>query len=105
MRPAKQNLVQEIALARIERLFGLAADEFSKNTDHSHEWTKLAFRIATRNRVRIPDEFKQSYCKRCHHFLVEGKNKRSTPNGNWVAIECAECGHKFKRKNASKNGV
>jgi len=98
MTKPNKNIVEQIAAERIERLFSLANEEFGKNPVHSHAWIQLAFRIATRNRVRIPKQFKQAYCKKCHSFLVEGKNKKTTKKNGIAEIHCGECDSRFKRK-------
>ncbi|MBS3061254.1 MAG: ribonuclease P [Candidatus Diapherotrites archaeon] len=97
-KPKTKNFVEQLATERIERLFQLASEEFSYNPHYSHEWTKLALRIGTRNRVRMPDQLKTAYCKKCRSFLVEGKNKATTVQKNWIMIECQECHQRFKRK-------
>jgi ribonuclease P protein subunit RPR2 len=102
MKQPQQNRVQEIALERITRLFELAKDEFASNPKRSHEWIALAHRIGTRNRVRIPEKFKSSYCKRCHAFLVEGNTKTTAHEGALAIITCNECGHVFRRKKDAK---
>ncbi len=98
MKDRKKNQVEEIALTRIERLFSLANAEYSKNPANSHRWIRLALSIATRNRVRIPLHLKQSYCKKCHSFLKEGKNKTTTNKNGFDTITCKECKAVFKRK-------
>ena len=93
-----KSIIEEIALDRIERLFELAKAEFPKNPQYSHAWIQLAFAIATRNRVRIPEKYKQSYCKKCHSLLVEGKTKATILKNGLAEITCKQCHAKFKRK-------
>ncbi len=98
MKHNEKNTIETIALARIERIFELAKKEFDTNPRYSHAWVRLALRIGTRNRVRIPEEFKHSYCKKCHSFLAEGKNKHTKSENGFAEIHCQKCGHRFKRK-------
>ncbi len=72
-----KKFFEKIALERIYRLFGLAEKEFEKNPARSRHYIELARKISTRNRARIPQELKQSYCKKCNAFLLEGKKLRN----------------------------
>ena len=98
MKHRRENTVQQIALARIEQLFELAKTEFGHSSAHSHAWTRLAFKIATRNRVWIPERFKRDYCKKCHGFLSEGHTKTTRIKNGISEITCTNCHHTFKRK-------
>ncbi len=92
-----KNLVEQIALERIETLFALAEKEFRKHPERSRRYVELARKISTRNRARIPAELKKKFCKKCGAFLVEGKNCELKALGPLVEIKCAECGFAFKK--------
>lgn len=101
MKTNSKKIVEQIALERIYRLFELAEEEFEKHPERSNRYTQLALKIGSRNRVRIPVELKQSYCKKCHSFLKKGKNCAITEKENWVEIQCQNCSAEFKRKKTS----
>ncbi len=94
---ANKNLVEQIALERIETLFGLAEKEFKKHPERSRRYVELARKISMRNRARIPRELKKRFCKKCGAFLVKGKNCERKEFGELVQINCKECGFAFKK--------
>ena len=98
MKKPNKNLVEQIALERIETLFALAEKEFKKHPERSRRYVELARKISTRNRAKIPAELKKKFCKRCGAFLVKGKNAelRMVQKG-LLEIRCMECGYSFKK--------
>lgn len=102
MKKNKKNLVEQIALERIYRLFELAEKEFKKHPERSRRYVELARKIGTRNRARIPAELKTKFCKQCNAFLVKGKNAEISKQGAMATVKCKECG--FERKIGKKVG-
>lgn len=94
--------MQEIALERIYRLFELARKEWKKHPERSKRYVELARLIGMRTNVRIPEEFKTKFCKKCNAFLVKGKNAEIMVKGSITEVECKECGHVRK---TGKKGV
>ena len=86
----KKNFVAKISLERIYRLFELADAE--KDKKRSKRYVELARKIATRNRVRIPQELKKSFCKKCGAFLKQGINSKLRVTKSYLSVSCEECG-------------
>ncbi len=95
----KKEFIQGIALDRIYVLFKLA----KKDKKRSKKYVGLALKIGKRNRVRIPQELKKSFCKNCHSYL-DSKNSKKRIQKTMLKVMCLECntvkkiGLKQKRK-------
>lgn len=87
---------QKIAVERIYRLFELAGSEFAKHPERSKRYVEIAKSLCTRNKVKIPQELRASFCKKCGSFLKEGFNSSVEKKGSLVILSCKECG--FTRK-------
>ncbi|MFH1256066.1 MAG: ribonuclease P protein component 4 [Candidatus Diapherotrites archaeon] len=96
MKPREKSFVERIALERIYRLFELAGAEFKKHPERSKRYVELAREIGKRNRVKVPGELKESYCRKCNAFLVKGKNAKAVKEKHFLVLECKECGGKRK---------
>lgn len=88
----EKNIVKQIVLERIYRLFELAEKAFDEGEkDYAKQLIKLARKLSERNKVPVPDELKEKYCKACHAFLVIGKNARKRIKNKLLVISCLEC--------------
>jgi len=86
----EKNIVKQIVLERIYRLFELA-EQNSEDKDYAKQLIKLARKLSMRNKVPIPKEFVGKYCKACSAFLVIGKNARKRITNKLLVISCLEC--------------
>jgi ribonuclease P protein subunit RPR2 len=78
---------------RIERLRALAKEAASAgDDDRAREYVRLARRIAERNRVRLPREFRRFTCDSCDAYLVPGRNARVRLQPGRVVVTCELCG-------------
>jgi ribonuclease P protein subunit RPR2 len=78
---------------RIERLHELArAAAKASNDCRAREYVRLARRIAMRNRVSFPREFKRFSCDACDRYLVPSKNARFRLHNGELVVTC-DCGH------------
>ena len=82
-----------IAEERIERLHALArAAVVDGEYDRSREYVRLARRIAERNRLGLPREFKRFTCDGCDVYLHPGETARTRLKPDRVVVTCLECG-------------
>jgi ribonuclease P protein subunit RPR2 len=89
-----QYKVRMIAKERIEKLFRLASECYSRDPVLADRYVELARRIGTKCQVRRPKRFKMYFCKECNSFLVPGANSRirNRPDGKGkVIITCLKC--------------
>ena len=93
---------QKIGLERIYRLFELAEQEFSRHPERSRRYVELARKIGTKNKVKVPNELRKSFCKKCGSFLKQGTNSSLGKEGSLLTLACKECG--FVRKMRDVDG-
>ena len=82
---------KQIARERIAVLFGQAEKAFAEDPGRSARYVALARRIAMRQRVRIPREFRRRFCHHCYAFLVPGVNMRVRVHRGKVVVTCHAC--------------
>ena len=88
-----KNQYQDIALERINELFLQADLQFDDEKELANRYMHLVRRLAMKYKVKIPSELKRRFCKKCLHYLKQGKNVRvRTINGN-IVYTCLDCGH------------
>lgn len=82
----------EIARERIQRLHQLARDAAADgNDERAREYVRRARRVAERNRLGLPRQFKQFTCDACDAYLRPGNNARVRLQDGHVVITC-DCG-------------
>jgi ribonuclease P protein subunit RPR2 len=94
-RKQQKNLIQDIAIQRMWRLFELAIKDYEKHPDRSERYVQLIRNISMRNRMSIPREIKRSICKHCYAFLVPGSNALYRLKEGYIVISCQRCGKKM----------
>ncbi|MBS3110092.1 ribonuclease P [Candidatus Woesearchaeota archaeon] len=82
---------RKIALERIIILFGEAKNIFSYDPKLSDRYVFLARKIAMKYKVRLPNELKRKFCRRCHSFFMPGKNCRIRTHEGKVVYFCMKC--------------
>ncbi|MFB6068549.1 MAG: ribonuclease P protein component 4 [Halobacterium sp.] len=77
---------------RIERLHEQSREAAAAgDVDRSREYVRMARRIAERNRLRLPREFRRFTCDACDAYLVPGVDARVRLQSGHVVVRC-ECG-------------
>lgn len=95
-RKQQKNLIQNIAVQRMRRLFELAKAEFPENPERSRRYVQLIRNISMRNRISIPREIKSRICKHCYALLVPGSNARYRLKDGYLVISCEQCGKEMR---------
>ena len=104
-RPHKKSAIQQkIARERIQILFKEARIMFPKQPKYAHRYAQLARKIALKYKVKLPPDLKKKICKKCYHFLVQGKNVRVRTQEGHLVYTCLDCKNimRFSYKKASK---
>lgn len=94
-RPPPRRFVQDVAGARVERLFRLADETFHEEPQLAQRYVNLALRISMRCRVRLTQPQRRAICHKCKTYLQPGVNARIRTRQNrepHVAITCLNCG-------------
>jgi ribonuclease P protein subunit RPR2 len=81
-----------IGKERIDILFKLADNEFSRFPERSHRYVKLARNISTKYNIPMPPEWKRRFCKNCYKFLKPNMNCKVRLSKGKVHFKCMECG-------------
>lgn len=83
-------------MERIERLFDLARDAAAAGeTKRARTYVRRAKRIAERNRLQLPREFRRFTCDGCDRILLSGRNARIRTRSGHVVVTCT-CGHQAR---------
>ncbi|MDQ3848126.1 MAG: RNase P subunit [Thermoproteota archaeon] len=94
----KRQLVKQIAREYIDGLVENALRE--KDDRLAAKQAQQAKRIAMHQRIRLPYEIRQLYCKRCKSFIVPGRSSRvriGRAKTRAVRITCLKCGHTYHK--------
>ncbi|MBI2134733.1 ribonuclease P [Candidatus Woesearchaeota archaeon] len=89
-KPVKQ---QNIALERVNILFKEAKSMFKEDSKLSDKYVKLARKIAMKYKVKIPPNYKRSFCGHCRSYLMPGKNVRIRAQRGHIVYYCLNCRH------------
>lgn len=89
------NNVRKIANERIQRLFRLAEQNLLVKPDLTDRYIDLARKIASRNRIHIPQELKRRICHGCKKYLspLTSHTRIRQTREPHITITCHNCGH------------
>jgi ribonuclease P protein subunit RPR2 len=94
----KRQLVKQIAREYIDGLVENALRE--KDDRLAAKQAQQAKRIAMHQRICLPYEIRQLYCKRCKSFIIPGRSSRvriGRAKTRAVRITCLKCGHTYHK--------
>ncbi|MDQ3851916.1 MAG: RNase P subunit [Thermoproteota archaeon] len=94
----KKQKVKQIAREHIDLLVEYALHE--KDDHLAAKLARQAKKIAMHQRIRLPYEIRQFYCKRCKAFIVPGRSARvrvGRAKTKAVRITCLKCGHTYHK--------
>jgi ribonuclease P protein subunit RPR2 len=81
-----------VAVERIERLHVLAREAtVAGEAERAREYVRLARRLAERQRLSLPRDFRRFTCDDCDAFLRPGRNARVRTRSGHVVVTC-DCG-------------
>jgi ribonuclease P protein subunit RPR2 len=86
---------RRIAGERIRILFALAERFHDKHPERAQRYTALARRIASRNRIHLPREYRRLVCPGCKRYMgAKGSRTRIRQTREpHITITCLQCGH------------
>ena len=85
------DLIKEICLQRIQKLFELAEKRIKQDKENSKKLIKLAEKISSYNKVLIPKKLKEKYCKKCKLILIEGFSCKTRVENKKIIKHCLDC--------------
>lgn len=81
-----------LAAERVDRLHDLARTAAADcDEERARTYVRRARRVAERNRISLPTEFRRFTCDRCDAYLRPGKNARVRLREGHVVVAC-DCG-------------
>ncbi|NHN40029.1 ribonuclease P [Halorubellus sp. JP-L1] len=85
-----------VAEERIERLQALARSAtIAGEDDRARSYVRLARRIAERQRLSLPRDFRRFACDACDAYLRPGRNARVRTRSGHVVVTC-DCGEQAR---------
>ena len=91
---------RKIALERMYVLINNAISNARRNPDLAQKEARLARRISTHHRIKMPYELRMNFCKQCKNFIVPGVNARvriGRTNLKAIRITCNFCEHTYRK--------
>jgi RNase P subunit RPR2 len=82
---------KEIALENINKLFSMA----QKSKKFSKRYVELALKTSQRYKVKLPAEYKKSFCKHCY-TLFNASNARYRIGKSKITITCLNCNKQLR---------
>lgn len=92
-RSQKPEWQTRIARERIEILLSAAEKEFKKHPERARRYVELARKIGLRYNVRLAQDEKKSFCKKCNTLLKPGvtSQTRLDKKTKTVNVTCLNC--------------
>ncbi|MBI2545234.1 MAG: ribonuclease P [Candidatus Aenigmarchaeota archaeon] len=92
-RSKKPEYQTRLARERIDILLSVAEKEFRKHIERSRRYVELAQKIALRYNVRLIENEKRSFCKKCNTLLKPGvtSQTRLDKDTKTVNVTCLNC--------------
>ncbi len=91
----RKKIIKSSAKSSVKELVSKAFDQYRQNNaGRSRRYIKMAMDLLTKNRIRLPKELKNSFCKKCHLVWIPGKTVRVTfdKKHSCLRLRC-ECGY------------
>ena len=86
-----KKLQKKEALSRIGVLFAEAQKVHKKDPALADKYVKLARSLQTKMKVRMPQEVKYKFCKKCGSFWMPGKTVRIRTHNGKLVFACLKC--------------
>ena len=78
----------------MKELVDLAKNTYDRNPDLARRYIEIVLKYRDSNRVRIPKEIKNSFCKKCHTPWIPGKTVKVRLTNKLITYTCLVCGYK-----------
>ncbi|BBL45810.1 ribonuclease P protein component 4 [Nanobdella aerobiophila] len=102
MKQKKSKYIYDnIAIDRIRYLYKLSIENID-NIDLSRRYIFILWKIKNKARIRLPDDIRNKFCKRCYTPWIIGKTLRIRIRKGRIIYSCLYCG-KVKRFIIRKN--
>ncbi len=92
-------LIKDLARQRMNILFNRCLSTVTTNPELAKRYVEIALAISKKSGVPVPRQFRMSYCKKCHAFLMPGVTARFRLRGKnrkRLVVKCYSCGRIFR---------
>ena len=66
----------------------------TKNEKLAKRYIDIVIHYKNKNKVKIPNEIKNSFCKKCHIPWIPGKTVKIRKMKGYILYICLKCGYK-----------
>lgn len=95
MRSRQKSIIKSSVRSSIEKLLDRARAAYDAGQQgRSKRYVKMAFDLLKKHRVRLPRQFRNSFCRKCLTLWVPGKTMVASYDrkNNCLRARCS-CGH------------
>jgi len=92
----KQSDAKRLARARIKLLWEQASEIANTDPKDARRRMQVAFRVAQKARIKVPQDIKRKICRQCGMVLVSGESYRVRMRNNrskHLTVTCVACGN------------
>jgi ribonuclease P protein subunit RPR2 len=69
----RKNIIKSSVQSSIEKLLGEARKAYPASPGRSIRYVGMAFDLLKKNKVKLPRELRNSFCRKCHLIWIPGK--------------------------------
>ncbi len=80
------------ALASVVTLWKEALNVALTNPERARSYVKQIRAIKKHVKIKLPDEIRRGYCKKCNMPFIEGKTMSKSTKGKFIILKCLNCG-------------
>ncbi|MGV8085825.1 MAG: hypothetical protein ACP5N9_06265 [Candidatus Bilamarchaeum sp.] len=93
----RKKIINSSVSESVEKLLESARLEYPKSEGgRAKRYVQMAFELIKKNKIRLPKNLKNSFCKKCFQLWVpqETVSLWFDSNNNCLRIFCIDCGYK-----------
>jgi ribonuclease P protein subunit RPR2 len=93
-------VVRDLLIERMQILIKNAVSYARSNPELAQRQARLAKRLCTKYRIRMPYELRMHFCKKCKKFIVPGFTARvriGRSNLKSIRTTCGFCNHTYRK--------
>jgi RNase P subunit RPR2 len=91
----RKKVIKSSVHSSIKKLLEQARDAYKKkDMECSRKYVKMAFNLLKKNKVKLPKELRNSFCKKCYMIWIPAKTVTVVydKKDNCLRLRC-RCGH------------
>jgi len=85
--------IKRLALKRINILYKKALEEYNQNPELSRRYIFLLWKIKQKAQIRLPQNLRNKFCKRCFTPWIIGKTLSVRIRRGRIILRCKYCNY------------